>query len=65
VVPAAERLLRDHLERGVLTMRGAERSRAVALTLADLRGEEPPMGQDLLEEALLLRGGDRAAAVRR
>jgi len=58
--PPAERLLRDHLERGVLTMRGAERSRAVALTLADLRGQDPPLTAGLVEEALLLRGGDGA-----
>lgn len=58
--PSAEALLRDHLERGLLTMRGAERSRSVALTLADLRGESPPLGRHLLEGALMLRGGDRS-----
>ena len=50
--------LRGWLERGSLTMRGAERVRALALTLADLQGVEPPLGIDLLEQAALLRGGD-------
>ncbi len=63
--PDARQRLRDHMERGVLTMRGAERSRAVALTLGDLRGQAPPLSRDLLEQALLLRGGDSAVAALR
>jgi len=54
----AERVLREQLERGVLTMRGADRTRAVALTLADLAGLSPPLCRPLVEQALALRGGD-------
>ncbi len=61
----AERLLRDHMERGVLTMRGAQRSRAVALTLADLTGQTPPLSKNLVEQALVLRGGDTRMAISR
>ena len=59
----AERLLRSHLERGAITMRGAQRCRAVALTLADLAGRGTPLGVDLVQQALLLRGGDRTGLV--
>ncbi|MFV0316935.1 MAG: YifB family Mg chelatase-like AAA ATPase [Microthrixaceae bacterium] len=59
----AESLLRDHLARGILTMRGADRSRAVALTLADLRGVDGPLPRELIEAALMLRGGDTPCAV--
>ena len=55
----AQAMLRRWLENGALTMRGAERVRALALTLADLRGESPPLGAELVEQAALLRGGDQ------
>jgi magnesium chelatase family protein len=51
-------LLRRQLEVGRLTMRGAQRVRTVALTLADLAGEEGPLHADRLNEALWLRGAD-------
>ena len=51
-------LLRSALEAGRLTMRGAQRVRAVALTLADLAGDEGIVGRELLGQALLLRGAD-------
>ncbi len=51
-------LLRSALEAGRLTMRGAQRVRAVALTLADLAGDEGGVGRELLGQALLLRGAD-------
>lgn len=57
---AAEDLLRDQLRRGALTMRGADRVRAVALTLADLQGTHPPLDTSLVQQALALRGGDGA-----
>lgn len=60
----AEAMLRDHLERGRLTMRGAQRTRAVALTLCDLAGESPPLGVEVLRQALLLRGGQPIEVVR-
>lgn len=60
LAPPAEALVRNHLERGLLTMRGAERARSVALTLADLSGESPPLSRHLIEGALMLRGGDRS-----
>jgi predicted ATPase with chaperone activity len=58
---AALAVLRRRLESGALTMRGAERVRALALTLADLKGDAPPLSLELIEQAALLRGGDRAA----
>ncbi len=61
----AESLLREQLEQGALTMRGADRCRAVALTLADLRSETPPLGTHLVEAALMLRGGERSRVVLR
>ena len=51
-------LLRHRLEVGRLTMRGAQRVRTVALTLADLAGEEGPLHAERLNEALWLRGAD-------
>ena len=57
---AAEALLREQLERGRLTMRGAMRTRAVSLTLCDLLGGRPPLPATLLRQALLLRGGESA-----
>jgi magnesium chelatase family protein len=53
--PAARNELRFRLERGTLTMRGAQRVRAVALTLQDLDGEEGPLHSDALHRALMLR----------
>lgn len=61
--PAAESLLRDHLQRGLLTMRGADRCRSLALTLADLRGQDAPLDRELIGAALMLRGGETACAV--
>lgn len=54
----AQQVLVDALARGSLTMRGAERVRALALTLADLAGDEPPLDRGLVEQALALRGGE-------
>jgi magnesium chelatase family protein len=51
-------LLRRRLETGTLTMRGAQRVRAVALTLQDLGGRSGPLGPDDLELACCLRGQD-------
>ncbi len=51
-------LLRRRLGSGALTMRGAQRVRAVALTVLDLAGREPPVGVDELELALCLRAQD-------
>lgn len=48
-------LLRARLAEGQLSMRGAQRVRAVALTLCDLAGEEPPLGAGRLAEAITLR----------
>jgi magnesium chelatase family protein len=55
----AQAMLQRWLEVGALTMRGAERVRALALTLADLRGEGPPLRPELVEQAAMLRGGDQ------
>lgn len=49
--------LEDRLARGLLTMRGAQRVRAVALTLADLAGGAPPLGLPEVDLAVSLRGG--------
>jgi magnesium chelatase family protein len=53
--PAARRLVLEALSAGRLSPRGARRVRAVALTLADLVGAEPPLSDDLLATALGLR----------
>ncbi len=55
---AAVRLLRDRLDRGMLTVRGSQRLRAVALTLLDLTGNEAPVGADDLLMAECLRSAD-------
>ncbi|MEZ5238596.1 MAG: YifB family Mg chelatase-like AAA ATPase [Microthrixaceae bacterium] len=64
LTPGAEELMREQLRSGVLTMRGAERARAVALTLADIRGATVPLPRALVQEAILLRGGEQHEAVR-
>ncbi len=57
--PDAEGQLRQRLRDGTLSMRGAQRVRLLALTLGDLAGEDPPLGGDLINQALSLRGGER------
>ena len=54
----ARTLLRELLATGHLTVRGAERVRAVALTLADLTDVSAPLSGELIESALLLRATD-------
>jgi magnesium chelatase family protein len=57
-------LLRSRLELGSLSMRGAQRVRALALTLRDLDSqEEGPLSPEHLEGALLLRGEERQVGV--
>ena len=56
-------LLRDRLDRGTLTMRGAQRLRTVALTLMDLDGRSGPIGPDDLNSALSLRTQDHLLGV--
>ena len=56
--PAAVDLLRGRMEAGRLTMRGAQRVRAVALTLADLAGSDGPLGPAEVACALHLRTQD-------
>ena len=51
----ATRILDGALRSGKLTARGLARVRRVALTLADLRGIEPPLTTDLVRLALQLR----------
>ncbi|MFM7063230.1 MAG: YifB family Mg chelatase-like AAA ATPase [Actinomycetes bacterium] len=63
LAPRARQRLRDLLADGTLTVRGAERVRAVALTLSDLSGTEPPLHEDLVAAAVLLRTADLAGAV--
>jgi magnesium chelatase family protein len=53
--PEAEVLLRRAIERGALSARGLRRVRAVALTLADLAGVEPPLDAEQVATALALR----------
>jgi len=52
--PGAADLLRDRVDRGLLSVRGSMRLRAVALTLADLEGRDGPVTVDdvLLAECL-------------
>lgn len=56
LAPAAADALEDRLARGLLTMRGAQRVRAVALTLLDLAGGEPPLDLPELDLAVSMRG---------
>lgn len=57
LTPLARDLLRERLESGAVTMRGAQRVRALALTLQDLDGMDGPVGDDAVGEALALRRG--------
>lgn len=52
--------LRRRLVAGQLTMRGAQRVRAVALTLCDLDGLEAPIGSGLITRAVHMRGTEVA-----
>lgn len=47
--------LRERLEKGLLSGRGLQRVRCVALTLCDLASDEPVVDADCLNEALALR----------
>lgn len=59
---AARRLLRDHLERDVLTGRGYHRIRRVARTVADLDGDHEVVGEGHVALALQLRVSLRISA---
>ncbi|MFN7149818.1 MAG: YifB family Mg chelatase-like AAA ATPase [Microthrixaceae bacterium] len=61
--PSGRSLLRDALEAGRLSMRGAQRVRAVALTLGDLAGLEGPLDDERLGQALSLRSAQRRSEV--
>lgn len=52
----ARAYLRSRLAEGLLTMRGAQRVRAMALTIKDLEGTAGAIDEIDLQEALLLRG---------
>ena len=56
----ASLLLEDRLRRGVLSARGLHRVRRVALTLADLAGRRPPLGEEDVCLALSLRAEPEA-----
>ena len=51
----ARRLLERRLREGSLSARGLDRVRRVALTVADLAGEGPPLGEEHVLVALALR----------
>jgi magnesium chelatase family protein len=61
--PDALAVLRDRLGAGRLTMRGAQRVRAVALTLMDLDGQEGPLDAEHVHVALSLRTHGQALGV--
>ena len=63
LTPRARQLLRDLLASGTLTVRGAERVRAVALTLVDLACGEPPLDDEVVAAAVVLRSADLSGAV--
>lgn len=63
LAPSGRELLRDRLGAGTLSMRGAQRVRAVALTLGDLAGDGGPLDRERLEQALLLRATTRPGEV--
>ncbi|MGY9073175.1 MAG: ATP-binding protein [Acidimicrobiales bacterium] len=55
VTSDGERLLRHHLEAGVLSARGLHRVQTVALTLCDLAGADPVLDGDRIAGALSMR----------
>ena len=55
LTPEAISLLRGCLSSGGISARGVQRVRRVALTLADLVGSDPPIGEDRIAAALALR----------
>jgi magnesium chelatase family protein len=55
----ARDLLQDRLEAGTLTMRGAQRVRALALTLQDLAEQEGELDVESVHQALALRCPER------
>jgi magnesium chelatase family protein len=63
LTPSGRELLRDALAAGRLSMRGAQRVRAVALTLGDLADLDGPLDRDLLGQALMLRGAEHRREV--
>jgi magnesium chelatase family protein len=52
---AARRVLEDALRAGRLTGRGVGGARRVALTIADLAADDPPLGPEHVGTALALR----------
>ena len=55
VSAGGRRLLERRLREGRLSARGLDRVRRVALTVADLAGDEPPLGEEHILVALALR----------
>lgn len=55
----ARRLLRSMVGEGTVTMRGAQRLRVMALTIKDLDGDDGPITDADLAEAMMLRGQGR------
>jgi magnesium chelatase family protein len=53
--PGALRLIERHVRSGALSARGLNRVRRLARTLADLDGGGETVGEDHVQEALLLR----------
>lgn len=62
LLPAAQDLLRERLDAGALTMRGAQRVRALALTLQDLAGCDGAIDVEWIHQALNLRCAPRLGA---
>jgi magnesium chelatase family protein len=55
VTVGARRVLERRLREGSLSARGLDRVRRVALTVADLAGDDPPLGEEHILVALALR----------
>lgn len=53
--PPARRLLERRVQQGRLSARAVDKVRRVALTIADLAGQDPPLSEEHLLEALALR----------
>lgn len=53
--PSARRLLERRAQQGRMSARAVDQVRRVALTIADLAGEEPPLADEHLLEAIALR----------
>jgi magnesium chelatase family protein len=63
LTPSARRLLERRVQQGRMSARAVDQVRRVALSIADLAGQEPPLADEHLIEALALRSVDLSGAL--